>query len=190
MAKPSVVFVLGGPGSGKGTQSGKIVEEFGYHHISAGSLLRAERNSGSEYGDLIDSCIKDGKIVPVAITVGLIEKAMNVSPVKKFVVDGFPRNKDNLNGWNNQMEGKADVKFVLFIDCPDDVCIERLKKRGQTSGRKDDNDESIQKRLIVYKRETLPIIQRYEEQGLLHKVNGCDEVDIVYNKIRQLFVTD
>lgn len=188
MAKPSVVFVLGGPGAGKGTQCGKIVDEFGYVHLSAGDLLRAERNSGSADGDLIDNCIKNGEIVPVAITVRLIEKAMNVSPVKKFLVDGFPRNEDNLVGWNNHMEGKADVKFVLFMDCPDDICIERVKKRSQTSGRKDDNDETLRKRLNGYKRDTLPIIQHYDKQGLVRKVMGSDEIDTVYSQIRSLFL--
>ncbi|EDV26140.1 uncharacterized protein TRIADDRAFT_24660 [Trichoplax adhaerens] len=190
MAKPSVVFVLGGPGAGKGTQCSKIVQEFGYVHLSAGDLLRAERNSGSADGDLIDRYIKNGEIVPVAITVRLIEKAMIASPVQKFLVDGFPRNHDNLNGWNSHMEGKANVKFVLFMDCPFDICIERVKKRSQTSGRKDDNDETLRKRLNGYKNDTVPIIQHYEKQGLVRTVTSSDNVDAVYDRVRQCFLPD
>lgn len=119
--KPIVIFVLGGPGAGKGTQCSKIVEKYGYIHLSAGDLLREERNSGSENGDLIESCIREGKIVPVEITISLIEKAMNKSGEKKFLIDGFPRNEDNLQGWNREMKGKAVVKCVLVFECTEDV---------------------------------------------------------------------
>lgn len=101
--KPQVVFVLGGPGSGKGTQCGKLVAEFGVVHLSAGDLLRAERNSGSSVAEEINNHIKNGSIVPVEITVGLIKKAMQAEMKKGnylFVIDGFPRNKDNYDGWN------------------------------------------------------------------------------------------
>ena len=101
--KPQVIFVLGGPGSGKGTQCGKLVAEFGVIHLSAGDLLRAERNSGSAVADEINTHIKNGTIVPVEITVGLIKKAMQAEMKKGnylFVIDGFPRNEDNYSGWN------------------------------------------------------------------------------------------
>ncbi|KAK2569544.1 UMP-CMP kinase [Acropora cervicornis] len=119
--KPTVIFVLGGPGAGKGTQCEKIVKKFGYIHLSAGELLREERASGSENGDLIEFCMKEGKIVPVEITISLIEKAMNKNCVKKFLIDGFPRNQDNLQGWNKVMEEKVLLKCVLFFECTQDV---------------------------------------------------------------------
>ncbi|XP_078474492.1 UMP-CMP kinase-like [Lampetra planeri] len=124
---PEVVFVLGGPGAGKGTQCEKIVETFGYTHLSAGDLLRAERSrKGSEFGTLIEKCIREGSIVPVEITLALLKKAMEETMAKDpskslFLVDGFPRNKDNLEGWQRHMEGKANVKFVLFFDCSNEV---------------------------------------------------------------------
>lgn len=100
--KPRVVFVLGGPGAGKGTQCAKLVDEFGFVHLSAGDLLRRERDSGSEKAELIKSYIKEGQIVPVAITVGLIKSEMQTQMKDGkfvFVIDGFPRNYDNLTGW-------------------------------------------------------------------------------------------
>ncbi|ETO36623.1 hypothetical protein RFI_00439 [Reticulomyxa filosa] len=109
--KPQVVFVLGGPGAGKGTQCQKIVDEFGIVHLSAGDLLREEKNSGSKDAELINHYIAEGKIVPVEITIGLIKKAMQANMAKgkyTFVIDGFPRNHDNLNGWNK-------VRIVLKI---------------------------------------------------------------------------
>lgn len=101
--KPLVFFVLGGPGAGKGTQCKKLVQEFGLIHLSAGDLLRAERNLKSKNAELINNYIKEGQIVPVEITVNLIKKAMlkNMNyGYSTFIIDGFPRNYDNFQGWN------------------------------------------------------------------------------------------
>ncbi|CAN0307912.1 unnamed protein product, partial [Hapterophycus canaliculatus] len=96
-AKPPVVFVLGGPGSGKGTQCERLAKEYGYVHLSAGELLRQERASGSSDGQLIDEYIREGRIVPVAISLALLRKAMEASgPLSRFLIDGFPRNRDNV----------------------------------------------------------------------------------------------
>merc|ERR550532_2028564 len=96
-AKPNVMFVLGGPGAGKGTQCARIVEKYGHVHLSAGDLLRAERASpGSQYGELIEHHITNGTIVPVAITCSLLERAMKESAKNEFLIDGFPRNEESL----------------------------------------------------------------------------------------------
>ncbi|KAK6172018.1 hypothetical protein SNE40_018420 [Patella caerulea] len=143
----NVMFVLGGPGAGKGTQCQKIEQEFGYVHLSAGDLLRAERKRDeSEYKDEIEEHIRKGSIVPVEITCALLQKAMKESGKKHFLIDGFPRNKDNLDGWNNTMQGIAEVERVIFFDCHVDTCVERCLRRGKTSGRADDNKESLEKR--------------------------------------------
>ena len=104
-----VVFVLGGPGSGKGTNCSKIVELFGYVHLSAGDLLREERNSGSELADMINTFIAEGKIVPAEITVRLLRAAMEKSGKTSFLVDGFPRDMDNLKCWEDTM---GDISHV------------------------------------------------------------------------------
>ncbi|GAB5575046.1 adenylate kinase isoenzyme 1 isoform X2 [Prionailurus iriomotensis] len=153
--KPLVVFVLGGPGAGKGTQCARIVEKYGYTHLSAGELLRDERkNPDSQYGELIEKYIKDGKIVPVEITISLLKREMDQTMAanaqkNKFLIDGFPRNQDNLQGWNKTMDGKAEVSFVLFFDCNNEICIERCLERGKSSGRSDDNRESLEKRYFA-----------------------------------------
>lgn len=119
---PKVIFVLGAPGAGKGTQCTNIVKEYGFVHLSAGDLLREERNNpNSEYGELIETYIREGKIVPVDITCSLIERAMNNSDKDSFLIDGFPRNQDNLDGWNRRMAEKVDLLFILFFDCPLEV---------------------------------------------------------------------
>jgi UMP-CMP kinase len=138
-AAPRVIFVLGGPGAGKGTQCSNLVEEFDFVHLSAGDLLREERaNAASQYGELISSYIKDGKIVPVEITVKLLLNAMNKSGRSAFLIDGFPRNADNLAGWERVVGKQAQVLGCLYFDCPEAVMEARLLERGKTSGRTDE----------------------------------------------------
>ena len=111
--------MLGGPGSGKGTNCSRLVEEHGFVHLSAGDLLREARDSGSPDGELINNIIINGQIVPVKITVGLIKQAMekNGWASKRFLIDGFPRSEDNYQGWLEVMGDLVDMKFVLFLDC-------------------------------------------------------------------------
>jgi len=188
--KPQVVFVLGGPGAGKGTQCANIVQEFGFVHLSAGDLLREARNLGDETGKMIDHYIKEGQIVPVEVTVGLIKRSMelNISQGKyNFLVDGFPRNHDNLEGWHRVMGDFAIVAFVLFFDCPEDVMEQRLLKRGETSGRTDDNIDSIRKRFKTYVESTKPIIDQFTAEGKCHKVLATQSVDKVYADVKKIF---
>ncbi|XP_067139415.1 UMP-CMP kinase-like isoform X2 [Centruroides vittatus] len=189
--KPNIVFVLGPPGSGKGTQCKNIVEEFGFVHLSAGDLLREERNtSGSKYGELIENHIKNGTIVPVEITCSLLEKAINNAKSKNFLIDGFPRNQNNLEGWNKQMADKVNLKFILFFECSEEVCKERCLNRGkQGSGRSDDNEESLMKRFNTYKVDTLPIINFYEKQNLVKKLDGTKPAQKVFEDVKELFKT-
>lgn len=207
--KPLVAFVLGGPGSGKGTQCKLICEEFGFKHLSAGDLLRAERNlPDSQYGEMIERHIQEGRIVPVEVTCSLLEKAMVehcgrlASSAKettndagsdnlrgKFLIDGFPRNEDNLQGWTRQLAEKVEVMFVLFLDCPHDVCIKRCLDRGQQgSNRSDDNEVSLRKRLVTYTKDTMPIIEHYRGLNLLRKIDATKTPEEVYSEVRKLFL--
>ncbi|KAJ6827020.1 putative UMP-CMP kinase 3 isoform X1 [Iris pallida] len=111
--KVTVVFVLGGPGSGKGTQCANIVEHFGFTHLSAGDLLRAEIKSGSENGAMIQNMIKEGKIVPSEVTIKLLQRAMLESDNDKFLIDGFPRNEENRAAFERVT--KILPEFVLFL---------------------------------------------------------------------------
>lgn len=178
-----VVFVLGGPGSGKGTNCTKIVETFGYSHLSAGDLLRAERESGSELADMINTYIKEGKIVPAEVTVRLLRNAMERSGSDRFLVDGFPRDMDNLDCWRKEMEDITDVQFLLFLDCPTEVMVERLLERGKTSGRSDDNIESIRKRLVTYEQSTRPIIEYFRGIGKVREVNSHRPIEEVFAEV-------
>lgn len=192
MGKPKVVFVLGPPGSGKGTQCEKIVQEFGYTHLSAGDLLREERNrEGSEYGALIEDNIKNGRIVPVEITCALLENAMNktiqATGNDRFLIDGFPRNEDNLQGWTKKMADKVEQQFVLFFECSEQQCTERCLKRGESSGRSDDNAESLKKRFNTYINDTVAIIKHYEELQLVKKIDASAGPDAVFEHVKAIF---
>uniref|UniRef100_T1J1L5 UMP-CMP kinase n=1 Tax=Strigamia maritima TaxID=126957 RepID=T1J1L5_STRMM len=181
--KPDVVFVLGGPGAGKGTQCEKISREFNFIHLSAGELLRIERNSGTPNGEVIEKHFANGTIVPVEITCGLLEKAMQQSDVKRFLIDGFPRNEDNLEGWIRLMSDKVNLLFVLFFDCPQEVCIERCLNRK----RFDDTRESLKNRLTIYYGDTMPIVEYYRKLNLVKQLDATKTADEIYEIVRKTF---
>jgi len=185
--KPTVVFVLGGPGAGKGTQCSNLVDHYGFVHLSAGDLLRAEMHSGSQYGNMIAEMIKNGQIVPSSVTVGLLDQAMQKSQSKKFLIDGFPRNAENNDTWEKEMNPKVNLGFLLFFDCPENVMEERLLKRGVFSGRTDDNLDSIKKRFKTYVDQTIPTIQYYESKGKVVHIHADQTPDKVWEEVKRKF---
>jgi UMP-CMP kinase len=182
-----VVFVLGGPGSGKGTNCAKIVEDFGYLHLSAGDLLRAERAKDTPLANMINTYIQEGKIVSAEITVRLLREAMEQSATKKFLIDGFPRDIDNLTCWESTMKDEAEVLFLLFLDCPQEVMTARLLERGKTSGRVDDNIDSIIKRFQTYEQSTRPIIEHFRSINKIRQVDSNRDQDDVYADVSKCF---
>jgi len=185
--KPLVIFVLGGPGSGKGTQCANVVQHFGFVHLSAGDLLREEQKSGSEHGQMISDMIKNGQIVPSEVTVGLLDKAMKKSGKHKFLIDGFPRNDENNSSWQKKMSDSVEFRFVLFFDCPEEVMQDRLLKRGESSLRDDDNITSIRKRFQTYLDSTIPVVQSYEKDGKVVKIDANRAPAQVWNDVKQHF---
>merc|ERR1711862_77401 len=193
--KFQVVFILGGPGSGKGTQCEKITQKYkNWVHLSAGDLLRAERKkSNSELSKIINTNIAEGKIVPSEITVQLLYNAMieeynKEQKTMNFLIDGFPRNEGNVNAWNDKEELKnSAVKFVLFFDCSEEIMMSRLVQRGKNSGRNDDEVEVIRKRFNTYTNESMPIIEMYEKEGLLKKISADKSIDDVFTEVSALF---
>ena len=186
-ALPRVIFVLGGPASGKGTQCLKLSHEFGMKHLSAGELLREEQLSGSDDGKLIDAIIKEGKIVPVQITLNLLKRAIvnDARTCNRFLIDGFPRNWDNLHGWEGSMADTCLVEAVMFIDCPETELEKRLLHRGLTSGRSDDNLATAKKRFQTFYAATMPIVEHFESKNLLIRVRGDASIDDVYAQLRE-----
>ncbi|RMX41472.1 hypothetical protein pdam_00012254 [Pocillopora damicornis] len=118
-----------------------------------------------------------------------IVEAMNKSGEKKFLIDGFPRNEDNLQGWNRVMEGKADVKCVLVFECSEDECIRRILERGKSSGRADDNIESLRKRFNTHETQTMPIIEHYEKLGLVKKIQAIKSPSEVFEEVQNVLTS-
>ena len=169
-----VVFVLGGPGAGKGTQSAFLEENFPVAHFSVGELLRAEQDKpDSPHRALIQEALVAGKIVPVEISLSLLRQAMQEKADGEFgdqcifLVDGFPRNDDNLSGWCRFMAANkpaiADLWGVLVYQCPEKVLEERILERAKLSGRSDDNLESVRKRFKTFQDQTQPIIDQLDQ---------------------------
>ncbi|XP_022742137.1 UMP-CMP kinase 3-like isoform X2 [Durio zibethinus] len=181
--KPKVVFVLGGPGSGKGTQCAKIVQHFGYTHLSAGDLLRAEKNSGSENGIMIQNMMNEGKIVPSEVTIKLLQKAMVESGKDKFLIDGFPRNEENRAAF--EAVTKIEPEFVLFFNCPEEELERRILNRNQ--GREDDNIETIRKRFKVFLESSLPVIEYYKAKGKVQEIDAAKPVEEVFEAVKVIF---
>lgn len=191
--KYSVVFVLGGPGAGKGTQCANIVRDFGYVHLSAGDLLRAEvKKSESALGKEIEEHMKQGTIVPVKVTCGLLANAMDdhfkAEKKTNFLIDGFPRNQDNFEGWQAAMSDHAAVKFVLLFDCKEETCVARCLDRGKGgSGRVDDNEETLRKRITQFNCGCKPVIDHYEKLGLVRRIHAEGSADEVFEQVKPLF---
>ncbi|XP_074263571.1 UMP-CMP kinase 3-like isoform X2 [Silene latifolia] len=181
--KVTVIFVLGGPGSGKGTQCTNIVQNFGYTHLSAGDLLRAEIKSGSENGTMIQNMIKEGKIVPAEVTIKLLQKAIQGSDNVKFLIDGFPRNEENRAAFESITGILPEI--VLFFDCSEEEMEKRLLGRNQ--GREDDNIETIRKRFNVYMESSLPVIQYYDNLGKVRKIDAAKPIDAVFEDVKTIF---
>eukprot|EP00281_Chroomonas_sp_CCMP1168_P008597 CAMPEP_0206258324 /NCGR_PEP_ID=MMETSP0047_2-20121206/25853_1 /ASSEMBLY_ACC=CAM_ASM_000192 /TAXON_ID=195065 /ORGANISM="Chroomonas mesostigmatica_cf, Strain CCMP1168" /LENGTH=316 /DNA_ID=CAMNT_0053685049 /DNA_START=88 /DNA_END=1035 /DNA_ORIENTATION=+ len=186
---PHVIFILGGPGAGKGTQCSKLTAEFTRaKHLSAGDLLREERKKGSAQGKMIEDFIRDGKIVPVEVTAKLLQEAILKERHKydMFLVDGFPRNMNNLKGWDRICGRSICVEMMLMFECTEKVMTKRLLNRGKTSGRVDDNMDTIRKRLRTYIQETMQVVKHFEKMGKLQRIDADRERDQVYAEVRKV----
>nr|ACG29827.1 uridylate kinase [Zea mays] len=181
--KITVVFVIGGPGSGKGTQCSKIVRHFGFTHLSAGDLLRQQVQSDTEHGAMIKNLMHEGKLVPSDIIVRLLLTAMLQSGNDRFLVDGFPRNEENRRAYESIIG--IEPELVLFIDCPREELERRILHRDQ--GRDDDNVDTIRKRFQVFHDSTLPVVLYYDRMGKVRRVDGAKSADAVFEDVKAIF---
>ncbi|KAF8270403.1 adenylate kinase-domain-containing protein [Lactarius quietus] len=187
--KVTVVFVLGGPGAGKGTQCSLLVEKYNFSHLSAGDILRAEQDRPNTLlGDLIRTHIREGKVMPMEVMTKLLEDAMETVLVSKtgegwgggkgrFLIDGFPRKMDQALKFE---ENVCTSSLVLFFTTDEETMLNRLLERGKTSGRDDDNIESIKKRFVTYKETTMPVVEHYEKIGKVAQVDSSPAADEVH----------
>lgn len=177
-----VIFVLGGPGSGKGTQCEKIVAKYGYNHLSSGDLLRDEVHSGSERGNKLKEIMEKGELVSLDIVLELIRDAMvkHIGHSTGFLIDGYPRELDQGKRFENEI---ITCQCVIAFEVSEEVMRQRLMKRGETSGRVDDNAETIIKRLKTFNDLTKPVIEYYEKQHKAHPIDASGSIDDIFAKV-------
>ena len=187
-AKWKIIFMLGTPGGGKGTQCEKIKTKYQIYHYSCGELLREASKEKNEQAELINSYMKEGKIVPAEITCELQKQCMekNDKDYDVFLCDGFPRNLENMNYFFKFFKKDIKVLCTFNLVCSEEVCIDRIMKRG--GNRVDDNVETIKKRFQSFKDETLPTIEKLKKKGPVYKINAEQSIDECFKDIDKVLI--
>lgn len=172
------IVIFGAPGSGKGTQSDLLVAKYGFRHISTGDVLRAEIKGGTELGKTAQGYINNGQLIPDSLMIDILAKVYDgLMPCEGVIFDGFPRTIPQAEALKAMLaERGTEVTCMLELDVPDDMLMERLLLRGKTSGRANDNEETIRKRLDVYHAQTSPLAAWYEGDGKRHAIKGHGDI--------------
>ncbi|WP_217938712.1 adenylate kinase [Duncaniella muris] len=182
------LVIFGAPGSGKGTQSEKLIDRYGLTHISTGDVLRKEIAAGSELGKIADSYISKGQLIPDDLMVDILASEFDrLRPESKgFIFDGFPRTIPQAEALKKMLEDRGEeVHSVIGLEVADEELMERLIKRGAESGRSDDNPETIGNRLKVYHSTTSPLRDYYTAEGTYRAIQGSGRVDEIFSRITE-----
>ena len=163
------VVIFGAPGSGKGTQSERIIKEYGLHHISTGEVLRDHIARGTELGKIADGYISRGQLIPDDLMVSVLASVLDDNPEKTskgVIFDGFPRTIPQAESLKKMLaERGSEVHAVIGLEVPEEELIRRMLQRGKETGRADDNIDTITKRLKVYHEQTAPLREYYKQEG-------------------------
>ena len=179
------IVIFGAPGSGKGTQSERIVEKYGINHISTGDVLRAEIKNGTELGKTAKGYIDQGQLIPDELMIDILASVFDSFKDSKGVIfDGFPRTIAQAEALKKMLaERGQDVSVMVDLEVPEDELMVRLIKRGKDSGRADDNEETIKKRLHVYHSQTAPLIDWYKNEKKYQHINGLGTMEGIFAEI-------
>jgi adenylate kinase len=180
------LILFGPPGSGKGTQSEKLVEEYGLIHLSTGNLLREEIKNRTPLGLEAKNFIDKGQLVPDEVVIGMIDSCLeHHKDAVGFLFDGFPRTIAQAEALDKLLQlKKSEIGLVLILEVNEEELIHRLVLRGKTSGRSDDADETVQrKRQEIYQKETLPVAAYYQKFKKVVHIDGMGEIDQIFERI-------
>ena len=186
------IILFGPPGSGKGTQSANIIEKYGLKHLSTGDLLREEISNETTLGLDAKRYMDNGQLVPDSVVIGMIDSKLNQHPeAKGFIFDGFPRTTEQAIALDELLQGKESrIAALISLEVPEDELKRRLLERGQISGRSDDNEEVINKRIIEYKNKTAAVADHYATKGVHHPLKGdgtiTETFQLIVNVMDQL----
>lgn len=180
------LVLFGAPGSGKGTQSSKIIDSFGLQHISTGELLRDHISRGTELGTVANGYISKGQLIPDDLMIDILdhELSTNLKDAKGVIFDGFPRTIPQAKALEKLLEKRGtSLAGVIGLEVPEDELVERLLNRGKETGRADDNLETIKNRLDVYHSQTEPLKDHYSGEGKYISIKGTGIVDDIFEEI-------
>ncbi len=180
------LVLFGAPGSGKGTQSERIIDKYGLLHISTGEVLRDHIRRGTELGKVADSYISKGELIPDDLMISILEDVIdkNAADVKGVVFDGFPRTVPQAEALARLLEKRGTkLHAVVGLEVPEEELMERMLQRGKLTGRADDTPETIKNRLDVYHRQTMPLRDYYTTSGQYLPINGHGAVEEIFNDI-------
>lgn len=186
------IVIFGAPGSGKGTQSDLLIEKYGLNHISTGDVLRSEIKAGTELGKTAKEYIDKGQLIPDELMVNILASVYDGFGKEHpgVIFDGFPRTIPQAEALKAMLAERGhSIAAMIELDVPEEELMTRLIKRGQESGRSDDNEETIRKRLAVYHNQTAPLIEWYEREGLHRHINGLGSLDRIFGDICQVVDT-
>ncbi|MCC8176867.1 MAG: adenylate kinase [Bacteroidales bacterium] len=181
------LVIFGAPGSGKGTQSEKLIDNYGLYHISTGEVLRDHIARGTELGRVADTYISRGQLIPDDLMIHILGDLLDNDPrtAEGVIFDGFPRTINQAKALNKMLEDRGSkVHAVIGLEVDDDELVDRLLLRGQQSGRADDNLDTIKQRLHVYHSQTQPLQEFYKEEGKYHSIHGSGAIDDIFDNIR------
>ena len=181
------LVLFGGPGSGKGTQSEKIKNKYGLYHISTGEVLRDHIARGTEIGKTANEYISQGQLIPDELMIEIVEHLLDSKPdetAKGVIFDGFPRTLAQARALDEALNRRGTtIHAVAGLEVPDEELIKRLINRGKETGRADDNEETIKKRLDVYHSQTSPLKDYYLGDGRYSKIDGAKKIDEIFDQI-------
>lgn len=182
------IVIFGAPGSGKGTQSERLIKEYGLHHISTGEVLRDHIARGTELGQIADGYISKGQLIPDELMIRVLASVLDENPEKTaagVIFDGFPRTIPQAEALSKMLEERGtELHAVVGLEVPEEELVKRMLKRGQESGRADDNLDTIVRRLKVYHEQTSPLRDFYKKEGSYHPVDGTGDMDRIFADIK------
>ena len=182
------IIIFGAPGSGKGTQSQKLVDKYHLTHISTGEILRDEIEHQTKLGVIADKYMSHGQLVPDNVVIDILDELFVHNPDSVgYIFDGFPRTLKQGETMDELLHKKNEsINVVLSLEVDDNQLTERLINRGQVSGRNDDTPETIQSRLQVYYRQTAQLKDYYAKKGKLVKINGMGTIQDIFTRIENV----
>ena len=181
------IILFGPPGAGKGTQSEKIIDKYKLTHIATGDLFRKHLGEGTDLGKLAQKYMDEGNLVPDEVVIGMVDEKIKETKANSngYIFDGFPRTVPQAKALDTLLEEKGEkIAGMIALDVPEEELKKRIKERGKTSGRTDDQDEAkIENRIKVYQEETLPVANYYDGEGKYVKIHGVGTIDEIFGKI-------